>query len=112
MKRSGRVILFILAILIGLGVGLVYGWLVLPPTPDQAGLQDLRMDYKTDIVLMAAELYNTENDLQAAQNRLSQIEQNSVIDLVNQAVIYARDIGYLVEDVQLMANLATALQSQ
>jgi len=85
---------------------------VLPPTPDQAGLQDLRMDYKTDIVLMAAELYNTENDLQAAQNRLSQIEQNSVIDLVNQAVIYAKDIGYLAEDVQLMANLATALQSQ
>ena len=86
MKRSGRVILFILAILIGVGVGLVYGWLVLPSQPEEAGLQDLRMDYKTDIVLMAAELYDIENDLQAAQNRLSQIEQNSVIDLVNQAV--------------------------
>lgn len=112
MSRSGRVILFVLAILVGLGAGLVYGWMVLPPRGDQASLQNLRMDYKTDFVLMVAELYEAENDLKAAQDRLSQIEQTSVGDLVSQAVLYARNIGYMAEDVQLMENLATALQSQ
>ena len=55
-KRGLRVFFFFLAILLGVGIGLAFGWLVMPAAaPTNASLNQLRADYKTDLTLMIAE---------------------------------------------------------
>jgi hypothetical protein len=62
---------FILAIVTGIGLGLLVGWLISPvkyvnTTPDSLG-----GDYKTDYVLMVAEVYQAEGNLTLAAQRLA-----------------------------------------
>ena len=61
MKPIRWLFIFI-ALLIGIGAGLAYGWVIDPVeffdlTPDT-----LTADYKTDYVLMTAEAYRLEQD--------------------------------------------------
>ena len=49
--KSRRLFFFSLAILLGIGAGLAFGWLVRPPkAPTDASMTDLRTDYQTDVV--------------------------------------------------------------
>ena len=46
--------LFLLVILLGLGLGLVYGWVINPVSFQDTTLNNLRIDYKTDYTLLVA----------------------------------------------------------
>ena len=59
---SSRWILFIIAILAGAGLGLLYGWVINPVDYVDTAPDTLRIDYKTDFVLMVAEAYQGESD--------------------------------------------------
>lgn len=104
--KSKRILFFILAILIGLGAGLAFGWLVLPPqAPREAALSDLRADYKTDLVLMAAESFCAHQDPRAALEQLAQIDTGDPLTLLVNSIQYAQAIGYASADLDTLRAL-------
>lgn len=110
-RRKWRFLYFIVAILAGLAAGLIYGWEVSPARYAGASPDRLRMDYKTDIVLMTAELYQAEEDSEAAISRLAFVGDAPAVDIMEEAIGFAERNNYAPEDVQLMWQLASAVES-
>lgn len=106
-----RITVFILMILIGLAGGLYYGWVLSPRQSPAQGLTGLRLDYKTDCVLMAAEVYQADGDLPAAARRLALLGDEEPVYLARQMYLVARDAGYAPADLKLIDDLAVALQA-
>lgn len=100
---------FIIAILIGIGLGLFYG-LVLDPvdyidtTPDS-----LRQDYQADYVLMVAEAYQAERDPAVASARLAFLGAADVQELVYNTYLFAVEVGYSENDQAKLDELYDAL---
>ena len=112
MKRWAR---FLIAILVGIGIGLLYGWLVSPVRYVETTPDTLHMQYKTDYVLMAAEVYNADKNLETAVRRLGALGMyaagnTSPSDMVYQAIVFAQKAGYADADLALMQNLLNAVQ--
>jgi len=96
---------------IGATLGLLYGWVIDPikyvdTTPDT-----LRIDYKSDYVLMVAEAYQTERDLPLAVERLSLLGVSNPTEIVHRAVLFAEEQSFADADIALMRNLEEALQA-
>jgi hypothetical protein len=106
-----RWILFILAILIGIGLGLVYGWLVNPVDYVNTVPETLRIDYRTDYVLMASEAYQGDNDPELATRRLALLGDTPAKDIVYQAILFAQNHQYTDDDLSMMQQLLGALQA-
>jgi hypothetical protein len=109
--NHGRWIGFILAIVVGLAAGLVYGWVIEPAGVSNTTLDSLRSDYKADYVLMVAETYNATANLEQALQDLEQISPGEPLKAVQSALVTAQALGYLDSDLQMMAQLETALKS-
>jgi hypothetical protein len=107
MRRWSR---FLIAILVGIGVGLLYGWLISPVRYVETTPDTLHMQYKTDYVLMAAEVYNADKNLETAVRRLGTLGNTSPSDMVYQAIVFAQKAGYADADLALMQNLLNAVQ--
>jgi len=107
-----RWIRFIIAILFGLALGLAYGWFISPVRYVDTSPDTLRIDYKTDYVLMVAEAYTAEGDLTAAQARLRLLGDQAPAQLVANAIQYAATIQppYAEADLALMQALANDLK--
>jgi hypothetical protein len=73
--------------MIGLVAGLVYGWWGNPTLPADTTLPQMRADYRTDYVLMTAEIFRADKD----------------------AILTAQENGYNSTDVTLLADLASAM---
>jgi len=102
---------FILAILVGVAVGLAYGWIISPVRYVDTSPDTLRIDYKTDYVLMVAEAYQNENDLGLAVRRLALLGNVSPANTVGQAVEFAQKYGYAEADITRMQALWGELQA-
>jgi len=105
-----RWIRFLLVMLLGAAAGLFYGWQLNPvqyvdTTPDLLG-----DDYKTDYVLMVAEAYSVEGDLEMAVRRLALLGDKNPAESVRAAVLFAEGIGYYDFDIGTMRTLAADLQ--
>src|SRR5512142_2197988 len=98
-----RILGFIVALLLGIAGGLAIGWLALPAASASSAPESLRMDYKADYVLMAAETYQADHDLSRAAGQLALLGGESPVAIANQAVVWARDAGYSADDLRLMA---------
>ena len=99
----------LIAVIVGIGLGVLYGWVVDPvefvdTTPDT-----LRADFRADYVLMVAEAYQAENDLDAAGLRLAAWNSEPPAQVAANAVDLARTYGFSEPDVALMQKLASAL---
>jgi len=105
-----RWIRFIIAILFGLALGLAYGWFISPVRYVDTSPDTLRIDYKTDYVLMVAEAYQNEKDLQPALRRLALLGNTPPVDLAAQAIQFAQKAGYNESDVARLQALMSALQ--
>ena len=107
MGRLNRYIWFLIMIIIGGGVGLYYAWYVKPAEFVDAALFNLRQDYKTDYVLMTAEIYDQDHDRYHAMLRLDQIlDQNETAEeAVRVAVRHAEGFGYNPIDLDKMHRL-------
>jgi len=109
-KKGTRVLLFILMIAIGAGVGLAYGWLLKPAAaPQGADLPRLRSDFKTDLVLMAAEQFAETQDPLLALDELAKVEPKNPYSLLVNAINYAQGVGYQPEDLAKMQALIEAI---
>ncbi len=107
----GRWIRFIIAIVFGLLAGLFYGWVINPVEYVDTAPVSLRIDYKSDYVLMVAEAYSVEKDLAMAVSRLALLGDRLPIEIVREATIFAESQGYADSDVRLMHALAAALET-
>lgn len=106
-----RYILFAVAIAVGLGLGLLYGWVLSPVELIETSPSTLRMDYQADYVLMVAEAYVVEEDISLAVRRLALLGDQHPVEIINQAGVFARDLGYIQDDLTLMSDLAEVLRT-
>lgn len=106
-----RWIRFLIAIAIGAAGGMVYGWVVSPVEYVDTAPDSLRIDYKTDYVLMVAEAYRVENSLGTAVRRLALLGADSPQEIANQALVFATQIGYPDSDLALMQTLVQDLET-
>ncbi len=102
--------LFFLILLLGLGLGLVYGWVINPVSYQDTTLASLRIDYKTDFTLMVAEVYHQEGDLDWALNRLTLLEDKSPVISVDNALKFASQADYTLPDMFLLRDLSNAIK--
>ena len=103
---------FLIVLLIGLGVGLFYGWVVNPIEYVDTAPASLRNDYRADYVLMVAETYQAENNITLARQRLAFLGEASPESIVQQAMDFAVQANYAPSDLGLLRDLSDALQSQ
>jgi hypothetical protein len=108
--RGKRIALFFLTIAIGLGLGLLYGWVINPVKYEDTAPSMLHGDYKADYVLMVAEIYNADSNLEQASRRLALLDSLPPTRIVSGAILTARELGYAARDQEIMGKLALALQ--
>lgn len=106
-----RWIAFLLSILVGLAIGLYYGWVVSPVKYVDTTPDTLRVDYKTDFVLMVAEIYQADNSPENAIRNLSLLGDEASVALTEQAFDYAQTHGYGQSDLNLLTHLREGLQT-
>ena len=102
--------LFLLVLIVGIGLGLLYGWVINPVSYQDTTLESLRIDYKTDYTLMVAEVYHQEQDLDWALNRLTLLDDPSPLTSVENALKFASQAEYTLPDMFLLRDLHTALE--
>lgn len=105
-----RKIIFFTVIFVSLAGGLVFGWVVKPSLPGQVKLANLREDYRTDLVLMAAEVYASDFNLETAAGRLEPLKADTPANIAQAALLYAQRAGYSEADLALLQSLARDLQ--
>jgi hypothetical protein len=106
----GRWIRFLLAILIGGILGALYGWVVHPVKPVSAPPGALRIDYRSDYVMMVAETYHADQDLAMAVQRLALLGNDPPTRIVQQALLFAEP-RYTDADITLIRSLSDALEA-
>lgn len=106
-----RWIKFLLVIAAGLALGLVYGWIISPVEYVDTTPETLRADYRSDYVLMVAEVYHREGDLDLAARRLALLGSQPPVQIAAAALDYGLSAGYPPLDIALLQELATDLQT-
>jgi hypothetical protein len=106
-----RWFLFFITVALGLAAGLYYGWVINPVEYVNTTPDSLRADYKADYVLMVAESYNANGDLNLAVQRLALLGDTPTAEVVANATLFAVKNNYNQADLALMQRLAEAAQT-
>ena len=101
----------LIAIILGLVLGLFYGWEINPVQYTDITPDALRVDYRTDYVLMVAEAYHTEQDPALAARRLAVLGSKPPSLLAEEAYNFAQQSAYTPDDLALIQELYVALQA-
>ncbi|MBI9047260.1 MAG: hypothetical protein JEZ06_22425 [Anaerolineaceae bacterium] len=114
MKQSNsriiRYLWFSVSILIGVLLGFYFGWVLKPLKYTDMQLSQLREDYKADYVLMTAEIFSDDDNIQAAERRLGRLDANQTpVRITQQAILDGRAIHYSADDLELMVRLSQEL---
>ncbi len=102
---------FLIAIAVGFAAGLFYGLVISPVEYTQTSPATLRSDYRADYVLMIAEVYHSDQNLDAAAHRLGMLGSEPPVQLADQALQFGLQSGYSANDIQLLRDLTSALQT-
>jgi len=108
MRTTPRLLI---GLVLGLLIGLLYGWVVRPVEYVDTAPASLRVDYRTDFVLMVAEAYAQENDLELARIRLASLGPQPPINFVIAAIDYGVLEAFTQNDLQTLNRLAVDLRS-
>ena len=101
----------LIALALGIALGLVYGWVIAPVQYTDVTPDALRIDYRTDYVLMVAEAYRAEQNPALAAQRLAVLGSKPPALITSEAEDYARQTGYSGDDLTLIQELSVALQT-
>ncbi len=101
----------VLAAGVGVAAGILYGWVINPVKFVDTTPASLREDYRTDYVLMVAEAYHADRDVELASRRLAVFGSESPADLALAAAQSGRNYGYSQDDITLLQDLTRALQA-
>jgi hypothetical protein len=96
---------------LGLILGLLYGWIIRPVEYLDTAPASLREDYRSDFVLMIAETYANEGDLELARIRLASLGPQPPINFVLAAIDYGVEHDFNPNDLQTLNRLAVDLRS-
>ena len=105
-----RWIRFLIAMAIGTAAAMYYGWKLNPVRYTETTPETLRVDYKTDYVLMVAEAYRAEGDIDLAARRLALINADPPMKVVTIAIQEAKRIPYPSADLVVMQSLEDAIK--
>mgnify|MGYP000923724224 CR=1 FL=1 len=79
-----------IAFAVGIGLGLLFGWVVWPVQYYDTVPSQLRADYKREYIYLTALTYEVEGDLEAAETRLRRLGADEavapVVELVEQLI--------------------------
>lgn len=106
-----RWIAFLIAIALGAVIGMFYGWIINPVEYVDTAPNSLRIDYKTDYVLMVAEAYRLDQDVSLAARRLASLGDIQPSVQIDEALAFAVQNNYPQADLLLMRNLAEVLDA-
>jgi len=109
--RNARIFWFSISLVVGLAAGIVYGWVIRPLNYSDVSPEQLRTDYRVDYVLMTAEVFRQEGDPARAAQQLAFLGNEPVIRYVQEAIITGNEMGYARADLELLGDLAAALQT-
>ena len=101
---------FSLFIIIGVGLGLYYGWVLSPVQYTDTTPGALRSDYQADYTLMVSEVFQSDQNIDLAGQRMTALGSRPPAEIAAQALTFAQHNGYSPADVALLQNLLTALQ--
>lgn len=102
---------FLLVLVIGIALGLIYGWVISPVQYIDTTPDTLRADYRADYVLMVAEAYQAEQNPNLAAQRLAILGSLPPGEIASQALDSARQFNYAEADIALIQKLTTAMQA-
>lgn len=100
-----------IVLLIGVALGLAYGWVVDPIQYTDISPAILREDYRVDHILTIAEAYQSDFDADAAARRLAVLGSESPAALVTSALEYAIRNNFTEAEIQALQALLTAMQT-
>lgn len=105
-----RKILFtLIALVAGIGLGLVVGWYVWPVTYTESAPMRMRQDWKDEAIWMAAQAFAYDRDLEAAQARLRPLGADDLGALVLERTEKAITQNLPTQHITSLARLAAAL---
>lgn len=110
-RVSGKPGLLLAAAAAGLVLGLIYGWGIRPVEYYDTSPDSLRADYRTDYVLMVAEAYDGEGNIDRAIQRLAALGPQPPFETASQALAYAREHDFAAADLERLAALADDLRA-
>ena len=105
-----RWIFFFLSLALGLGLGLFFGWVLSPVQYVDTTPGTLRIDFQTDYTLMIAEIFQRDQNVDLAGQRLATLGSQPPLETTAQALSFAQKNNYSSDDIALLQNLFTALQ--
>jgi hypothetical protein len=111
-NRWARFWVALVAVLAGTGLGLWYGWVVNPVEYKDTDVAHLHAVYRDEFILMVAEAYAVDGDLDTARARLALLFLPDPDDAVADRAEAALSQGASQLDVQALARLAAALGAQ
>jgi hypothetical protein len=109
MMKSTTARLFI-GLAIGLAAGLIFGWLR-PVEYIDTSPNFLRADYRADYILMVAEAFDSDHDLDLAHVRLAALGPQPPIDMVVETIDYGLEHEFSRTDLEILNLLAVQLRT-
>ncbi len=106
-----RWLISLLALIVGAAAGILYGWIINPVKFVDTTPASLRADYRTDYVLMVAEAFHGDHDVELATRRLAVFGSESPASLSLTAFKTGGQLGYSQADLALIQELTRALQA-
>ncbi len=97
--------------IIGIALGLFYGWILNPIKFVDVPPSSLRADYRADYILMVAESYHGTKDADFARRQLAILGSEAPAVLVARAIQTAQQVGYAAQDQAIMQELMLAMQA-
>ena len=97
--------------LLGIALGVFYGWLVNPVKFLDTTPASLRVDYRLDFVLMTAESFHANHDSDAARREMAILGGQSPASICAEVIRIAETTPYSKGDLALIQELARAMQA-
>jgi hypothetical protein len=110
MTSSNWIKIIIVAV-IGIALGLVYGWLIDPIEYTDVTPNILRADYRADYVLMVAEAHQTDADPETAARRLAMLGSEAPAQIVTAALDFATQNSFTQNEISALQDLLNAMQT-